>query len=271
MENARHQGLGIGLAIALAGCQAAQTRPEDATTQTTTPAQSQPQGEAAQALHGRWQGRWDAGGDISITIGESTSPTPEVTYCVKTGCWEPADVALEGGTLTFTANPDLRYRFERDSDELRARLKKGGRTFPLPDGTNHRGNSVPGAERNADDGTDGRHARTVRPRGPFRTLGRTMERGGRPKHAHGERGRPRQHERGVLLPERVLAHQGVHRRREHARMGTSRVALRVHAAGGEVAREAQEAPGGGHVPNHDEAQVTRPRDARGVRTSPASA
>ena len=127
------QGLGaLALAgtVALAGCEATQTRPEDATTESTTPAESQPQREAAQALHGRWEGRWDAGGDISITIGESTGPTPEVTYCFKSRCWEPADVALKGAALTFTAdNKSLSYRFERDGDALRARLKKGGRTF----------------------------------------------------------------------------------------------------------------------------------------------
>ena len=114
--------LAIILAATLAGCQATQTRPGS----DTAPAQSTAQ---EHALYGQWQGSWDGGGGkIGITIREA-GETPEVTYCFKEHCWDPADVALDGATLTFTAQGTLRYRFEPDGERLRATLKKDGRTF----------------------------------------------------------------------------------------------------------------------------------------------
>ena len=115
-------GPSTGLVVALAGCQATQTRPGS----DTAPAQSTAQ---EHALYGQWQGSWDGGGGkIGITIREA-GETPEVTYCFKEHCWDPADVALDGATLTFTAQGTLRYRFEPDGERLRATLKKDGRTF----------------------------------------------------------------------------------------------------------------------------------------------
>ena len=124
MEKTTRRGaLAVGLVIALVGCQATQTRPESDATQAQSTAQ-------AHSLYGQWQGSWSGGGGkIGITIRES-GETPEVTYCFKGHCWDPGDVALDGATLTFTAQEgNLRYRFEPDDERLRATLKRGGRTF----------------------------------------------------------------------------------------------------------------------------------------------
>ena len=114
-------------AVALGGCQATQTRAESGSAQTTeaTPAPS------PEALYGGWRGRWDGGGgDIAITIVESGDTKPDVTYCFGDRCGDPADIALDGATLTFTAGEGgLKYTFKPEGDRLRATLKKGGRTF----------------------------------------------------------------------------------------------------------------------------------------------
>ena len=121
----RAGGLALAVTLTLTGCQATQTRAESADSGTVGDARA----PAPEALAGHWKGSWDAGGgDIAITIGES-GDTPVVTYCFRERCWHPADVALDGAALTFTAQGNLRYRFELDGDQLRATLKKGGRTF----------------------------------------------------------------------------------------------------------------------------------------------
>ena len=97
----------IGLSVALAACQATQTRPENSTTQTEEPPQPQmeaiatdtvaakaaetenetertPEPSGLEALAGHWAGHWSGGSPSTLTV---TTDPDSVEYCYQAECW----------------------------------------------------------------------------------------------------------------------------------------------------------------------------------------
>ena len=86
-------------------------------------------GEESEGLDGEWKGRWNGGAKIAMTVEDTRSGNPRVTYCFKRRCWEPENLQVQGNTVTFTAAPNLSYEMELRAGKIHAKLIKGGRTF----------------------------------------------------------------------------------------------------------------------------------------------
>ena len=138
--------LALAGTIAIAGCQATQTRSEtdemetaseaatetDTTETTVTAAAPADAATAAEptglgALAGRWTGRW--GGQSVSTLTVVAEPA-SVNYCFKGECWDIEEFTFAEGTLGWSWKSSV-FEFTLKGETLRGKLKRSQGTHRI--------------------------------------------------------------------------------------------------------------------------------------------